>query len=632
MKKIIFLAVLLVGVALVAKSLRPPRNPAQFDVVGFGQLPALSGGRSKPFDTVARVSLLQILHRQSFKTPDGRSLLPIEWLLDVFFRPERADTYQVFRIDHPDVLAIFSLTRTDGFDGKRFSFKQLSGGIAKLEEQAKLAGAQEHALRSPFQRAVLQLYGNMVLYQRLQYTLVAPGRDDFLNELLQFQDKVGSGAAAVRARVAGQPSDETLVNDMLRHGQRFDQMARVANVLVIPPDSSETDPNAWQTAGTALLGTFQTGQVNAHALAYAGLAQAWRTERPDQFNKIVELYRKGLEKRYGEMLRKTAVETRFNAADVFTTSFTLYAIAFLAGMLSWLFWPDSLGRAAFWLVAFAFLLTTAGIATRMWLEGRPPVTNLYSSALFVGWVAVALCLILEKFYRNAIGTVAASVVGFATLIIADRLHLSGDPLEMMRAVLDSNVWLATHVVIVAAGYSATFLAGFLALIYVVRGVFTRTLDRATADALARMVYGVVCFATLFSFTGTVLGGIWADQSWGRFWGWDPKENGALIIVIWNAIILHARWGGMIKQRGLMALAIGGNIVTAWSWFGTNMLGVGLHSYGFTDAAFIALISFALSQVAFIAIANIPLAKWRSFRGRAAIPAAPEHVEDAVSAR
>src|SRR5687767_15265646 len=128
-----------------------------------------------------------------------------------------------------------------------------------------------------------------------------------------------------------------------------------------------------------------------------------------------------------------------------------------------------------------------------------------------------------------------------------------------------------------------------------------------------MGYAVICFATLFSFVGTILGGIWADQSWGRFWGWDPKENGALIIVIWNAIVLHARWGGLIKQRGLMALAIGGNIVTSWSWFGTNMLGVGLHSYGFTDAAFSAMLAFVLSQLALIGLANVPLAKWRSFR-------------------
>jgi len=182
-------------------------------------------------------------------------------------------------------------------------------------------------------------------------------------------------------------------------------------------------------------------------------------------------------------------------------------------------------------------------------------------------------------------------------------------------VLDSNFWLGTHVVAVSTGYAATFLSGMLGLIYIFRGVFTRSLDRATADSLARMVYGIVCFATLFSFVGTVLGGIWADQSWGRFWGWDPKENGALIIVLWNALILHARWGGMVRQRGLMCLAVFGNIVTSWSWFGTNMLGIGLHSYGFTEAAFWWLSAFVLSQLAVIAVANLPLERWRSFAAR-----------------
>jgi ABC-type transport system involved in cytochrome c biogenesis permease subunit len=249
----------------------------------------------------------------------------------------------------------------------------------------------------------------------------------------------------------------------------------------------------------------------------------------------------------------------------------------------------------------------------MWLESRPPVTNLYSSALFVGWCAVTLCLVLELIYKNAIGTVAGGLMGFATLIIAHHLAFTGDTMEMMRAVLDSNFWLGTHVVTITIGYGATFLAGFLAIIYIFRGIFTRSLDKKTADALTRMVYGIVCFATLFSLVGTILGGIWADQSWGRFWGWDPKENGALIIVLWNATILHCRWGGLVKTRGLMALAVFGNIVTSWSWFGVNMLGVGLHSYGFMDSTFWALIGFVVTQLIIIAVALIPLEKWKSFQ-------------------
>jgi ABC-type transport system involved in cytochrome c biogenesis permease subunit len=157
------------------------------------------------------------------------------------------------------------------------------------------------------------------------------------------------------------------------------------------------------------------------------------------------------------------------------------------------------------------------------------------------------------------------------------------------------------------------VAGFLAIIYILRGVFTTTLSESTATSLARMVYGIVCFATLFSFVGTVLGGIWADQSWGRFWGWDPKENGALLIVLWNATILHARWGGLVRERGLMNLAVFGNIVTSFSWFGVNMLGIGLHSYGFTDAAFKWLILFISSQVTIIFLGLLPQKLWRSFQ-------------------
>jgi ABC-type transport system involved in cytochrome c biogenesis permease subunit len=222
-------------------------------------------------------------------------------------------------------------------------------------------------------------------------------------------------------------------------------------------------------------------------------------------------------------------------------------------------------------------------------------------------------MILERFFKDGIGSVVASSVGFLTLIIAHNLSLGGDTMEMMRAVLDTNFWLATHVVVVTLGYASTFVAGFLAIVYVARGVFTKTLSEATAKGLTRMVYGIVCFATLFSFVGTVLGGIWADQSWGRFWGWDPKENGALIIVLWNALILHARWGGLVKERGLMNMAIFGNIVTAWSWFGVNMLGIGLHSYGFMDAAFKWLMLFNASQLVLIALGLLPLGMWASFR-------------------
>jgi hypothetical protein len=110
----------------------------------------------------------------------------------------------------------------------------------------------------------------------------------------------------------------------------------------------------------------------------------------------------------------------------------------------------------------------------------------------------------------------------------------------------------------------------------------------------------------------VLGGLWADDSWGRFWGWDPKENGALIIVLWNALVLHARWDGLIKDRGLAVLAIGGNIATSWSWFGVNELGIGLHSYGFTEGVLMFLGIFVATQMVIgLTAALVPKRFWFS---------------------
>jgi len=194
----------------------------------------------------------------------------------------------------------------------------------------------------------------------------------------------------------------------------------------------------------------------------------------------------------------------------------------------------------------------------------------------------------------------SAIIGFAPLLIADRLaHRDADTMAQLQAVLDTNFWLATHVVCVTLGYAATFLAGVLSIVFVIGNLSTGGLTTETRKELSRMTYGVICFAMLFSFVGTILGGIWADQSWGRFWGWDPKENGAVLIVLWNALILHARWGGLVRDKGIALLAIFGNVITSWSWFGTNMLGIGLHAYGFMSQACTVLTIFVLSQIALI---------------------------------
>ncbi len=240
------------------------------------------------------------------------------------------------------------------------------------------------------------------------------------------------------------------------------------------------------------------------------------------------------------------------------------------------------------------------------------VTNLYSSAVFIGCGAVILCLILEVIYPLGIATLLGAVLGASTLDLGHNLAATGDTLHRLEAVLDTNLWLGTHVTCVTFGYTATLVAGFLGIAFIKYRLLGVFFDLPEIKIVGKMIYGILCFATLLSFTGTVLGGIWADQSWGRFWGWDPKENGALLIVLMNALTLHARWAGLVKQRGMAVLAVCGNMVVGWSWFGTNQLGVGLHAYGFNDTLAYGLRIFWITQLGFIALGFVPVERLRSF--------------------
>jgi ABC-type transport system involved in cytochrome c biogenesis permease subunit len=334
------------------------------------------------------------------------------------------------------------------------------------------------------------------------------------------------------------------------------------------------------------------------------MAAAFRADDQPGFAEAVRSHLDGLASKQGFAadLTKASREQLLSFAAPFYYGMVISVFAGLLAIVSW-FSPGRLEwarRSAVWIMLLVLAIHTIGLIARFIIEGRPPVTTLYTSAIFIGWAAAIFGLLLERIYPFAIGIVVAAALEFCSLFIAHYLHIQdGTTFKVLQPVLNTNFWLATHVVAVTLGYAATFVGGFIAIAYIIRAAFARNLTPDLAKALTRMVYAVICFATLFSFVGTVLGGLWADQSWGRFWGWDVKENGALMIVLWNAILLHARWGGIVKERGLMCLAVGGNIVTAWSWFGVNNLGIGLHSYGFTSGVMIALVIFAAVQLAII---------------------------------
>ena len=616
MKKIIYLIVFGIVALVLLGGLRSSKVDSDFDLEAFAELPVQVGGRIKPLDSVARNTLLILSARQKVVTDEGVTLSPIEWFLDLTMRPERADTYPVFKIEFPDDLGLSGLAE----QGQRYySFNEL---LPFSEELSRLHGEINPApeLRSPYEKQIADINNGLIRYHRVMHSLHPIGEAERLDRLVdEYQSYLATikvGMVELRKQQAGEEFDAALLKRFITFADDYLKLSTTAHLRVVPPPPPVDPLEDWKNIGLELLDVMKGDSLSPYVTSYASLTMAYRSGDAEQFNSEVNELRERFIADFPGDISRVHYERVFNALQPFYISMQLYVLIFLAVCISWLRWPKELAKAAFWVLVLAFLIHTFGLLSRMYIQGRPPVTNLYSSAVFVGWGAVLLGILIEKFFKNGIGAAMASLVGFCTLIIAHHLAMTGDTLEMMRAVLDSNFWLATHVVIITFGYSAIFLAGALAILFVLLGVFSSRFSKDTARSLSAMVYGIICFGTLFSLVGTILGGIWADQSWGRFWGWDPKENGALMIVIMGAIYLHARWGGICKERGLMALAIWGNIITAWSWFGTNMLPVGLHSYGRMDSAYAWLIGFVLLQLVLTATALLPWRFWRSEFGQA----------------
>jgi ABC-type transport system involved in cytochrome c biogenesis permease subunit len=521
-----------IGALYVLWAMVPPGDPpGAFQLQSFATLPAVGGGRVKPLDTVARTSLVVISGQQDFKDKKGVTQPAIKWLLDVMtsrrpFDNPAALEHKVFRIDNDQVLGLLKLQPREGY---RYSVDEIADHVPELAREADRARKVEAAQRDLFDNKVLELEHKLGVYMGL---------------------------------------------------------AQLNEPLLIPPQPGASS-DRWLSLRDAVVEEQETKQPNPDANAFLAMLASYSHNDTQGFNKALAAYNHDVEGQAAAEGHKTGFEVFFNSFAPFLQCSVLYVLVLILAALSWLGWTRPLSRAAFGLALVTLAVHTFALVARMIISGRPPVTNLYSSAVFIGWVGVGLCLVFEYLYRNGISVFIAGLGGFVTMLIA-HLLVSGDTMEVLVAVLDTNFWLATHVVCVTIGYATTYVAGLFGMAYIASrglGLLVPSLDKGLFKVLSTIVYGTVCFAMLFSFTGTVLGGIWADQSWGRFWGWDPKENGAVLIVIWNALILHARWGGLVKERGIAVLAVVGNVITSWSWFGTNLLGIGLHNYGFMNGAF-----------------------------------------------
>jgi ABC-type transport system involved in cytochrome c biogenesis permease subunit len=594
-------AALFVLIYAGAMAIPPANKDLDYDMYRFGQIPVVQDGRVKPLDSAAYSALLTISGRSNVEIGEGKDkykIPAIQWLLDVIAETEASTEYEVFRVENLEVQEVIGVRKREGM---RYSRKEVAEKEQEFRKQVVLAreiAKKDKRQLSVFQRKILELDEKLSTFDNLRFAFGLHHRIrgetpeeviDSFRRVVQFEKMLAEQGQPIFA-IGPVEKDQQW---------RTYSGAWLENVLASVRDKKEKNPAVvgWET----ILATYADSRDG----------EGEKKKRPQDFNRAVDDYLKVLDAQPPRDVNMKAArfESYFNHFRPFTHANRLYLVAFVIGALGWLGWSRGFNLTAFAVLAAVLCIHTFALVGRIYISGRPPVTNLYSSAVFIGWGCVLLGLALEMVYRLGVGNLIASVAGYATLLIADGLALGGDTFTVLQAVLDTQFWLATHVTTITLGYATTYLAGLLGVVYVLRGVFTPAIGRD----IGRMIYGTLCFSIFFSFVGTVLGGLWADDSWGRFWGWDPKENGALIIVLWNALVLHARWGGMVKERGMAVLAIAGNIFVSWSWWGVNELGAGLHSYGFTAGTVLKLALFVSTQLVLIAIGTIPRHLWVSSR-------------------
>lgn len=666
--------VVLGAVYLVAAS-APRSEPADgFHLQNAARLTVLDHGRVKPLDTLARTSLMIINNRQTYRDAAGKEQPAIRWLWDVMTSglkeggPEERVSIHIpaFRISN-DQLRIF-LNLPERRD-RLYSYMDIAPKRKELADEVERAfKTKKEEQWDDYDKALADLVSEVGPYEeyaryetphrvfriendQVRSLLGLPSREGLRYSYGEFVPRISplirEGVKARQIDHKKHDAYQAKLVELMKHVELYIELARMVDYksikttpdritqlmqearhgpFLVPPLRPGEE---WQPFMVALVSWLRDRPKDQGSIeAIFTMATAYQADRVPEFNKEVDDYQALLDQKLPDETARARFETFFNRVEPFYQCEVLYIAVLLVTLLTWVaqgfMGADAriaaVHRSVFCLVGLIFVVHTFAILGRMYIQGRPPVTNLYSSAVFIGWGSVLMGLILEWIFRIGIGNAVAGVMGFVTSIIAHHLAAGGDTLEMMQAVLDTNFWLATHVTCVTFGYAATFVAGFVAIAFILMGLFTPLLTREAFKSISQIIYGIVCFATLLSFTGTVLGGIWADQSWGRFWGWDPKENGALLIVVWNALILHARWCGWVKQRGVAVLALVGNMITAWSWFGTNQLGVGLHSYGFNETLAVWIRWFWLTHLGLIGIGLIPTERWRSFGRDVPVPA------------
>lgn len=657
-------AALIGGIYLVDKSRQPkPRHIDGYTLWSAETLkiaesiPVQDGGRVKPFSTQAGFAMFQIHGDRSLEIdisdtgkdakPDKEGkpphkvvkLKPTAWLLDCLFRPQYAIDLPTFRIDNSAVVKGIGLT--PGAKRDRYSYREISSGRDKLLELARSYDSTEQEKRSPEQQQTIDLATNILKFESLLSYFA------FTNGVrMESQDGTQSRTAPMSVVMAAAPTIQQTISEAQQRGEEIplhvrsllEQVLSGVNysknsILLFPPDDPKT--REWSSVGNEIMGVMSMNSANPNQaiqrvklleelMASAGKGDSEFRTQLTKFRdqSVAQASARG-------EYRAIPLEVSYYRADWFLNALVYFLLASLLGGVMWTAGQNRTGKVFAWLCGLSTVTGAVycliAITQRCIIMQRPPIGNLYDTIICIATTIVLLSLIVELLTRRRFALGLAPIVG-AGLILLARLYEIGDAKDHMDplvAVLRSNYWLTIHVITITMGYTSGLLTALISHIYLfMRATGLDYSDRNLRRSLTRATYGCVCFTLFLSLVGTVLGGVWANDSWGRFWGWDPKENGALLIVLWNLAILHARLGGYLKEWSFHLACVFGSCVVVFSWWHVNFFNTGLHSYGFTSGKNLIWWWYSL-EVGYMILGGIAWAVWTLVEHNRKTPPAPE---------
>ncbi len=591
----------------------------------FKRIAILQDGRIKPLETYAQNILLQFSGKRSFGPQPA-----IHWLARLVFAPQLTSDDKIFLINNPELPMALGI---EPEEKRRYSFFQLQPKYEKLQDLARKANAIDPKSRTIVDEEIIRMEANIRLYAELSQSFIfalpdpdfsiqnkevlrqlqlPPGQNQFsfLDIALKADViKVAMDAISSKPQARWDDGEREIVR-LLGHLYQWSQTYKDLPFQIIPSINPQRE--SWLSPWDTLNREFQREETRGEVSLLADLVQSYWKGNQLEFDMAVRTFSDSVSNRAGssvkKALKKIPLELIYNRLNLLLVAKVLYGFAFLLFLFSLFFDRGAFYRLGFGLITIGFLSHALALCLRIKILTRPPVTNLYETFIFVGFISSLVGIIIELMNRKWLGIVVLSICGFIFLTIAEKFSAEGDTMRMLVAVLNSNFWLGTHVLSITTGYAGVCVAGILGHVYILQAL-AKPDQKALRETTYRNILGVLGFGLTMSFLGTNLGGIWADQSWGRFWGWDPKENGAMLIVLWCAIIFHARVGRMIGPLGVAVGSVLGIIVVAWAWFGVNLLSVGLHSYGFTSGAATGLLVYVICQLLFLGV-TVPILRKR----------------------